>query len=304
MKFKQICILALILASSIFVAFASEEGGLIFTKEDVKQTKHLDPSTADVNISFEDAKNKLILENPEVITESVHGELIDNENFGIIWRVSSKTANGRSISAGIDASNGDLLFVYDGSKKVRGNNNINKDDALTIAEKYIQSRVSADMINEIELEDVNYKESDADGLPGTYFISYARIIRGIPSLSDGVILRVNAETGEISSYNKRWSMSGEEIALIDKEPSITDEEAIKILKEYMTSVPQIGEEKANTVKVMSSNLVWKENEDDKIHLAWWIKFVDSSFAEDEDHPASVWIDAHSGEILLIAYGRD
>ncbi|WP_235269090.1 hypothetical protein, partial [Methanosarcina mazei] len=29
MKFKQICILALILASSIFVAFASEEGGLI-----------------------------------------------------------------------------------------------------------------------------------------------------------------------------------------------------------------------------------------------------------------------------------
>ncbi|QCR17702.1 ATP-dependent 26S proteasome regulatory subunit, partial [Methanosarcina mazei] len=125
------------------MAFASEEGGLIFTKEDVKQTKHLDPSTADVNISFEDAKNKLILENPEVITESVHGELIDNENFGIIWRVSSKTANGRSISAGIDASNGDLLFVYDGSKKVRGNNNINKDDALTIAEKYIQSRVSA-----------------------------------------------------------------------------------------------------------------------------------------------------------------
>ena len=141
MKLRQICILALILASSIFVAFASEEGGLIFTKEDVKQTKHLDPSTADVNISFEDAKNKLILENPEVITESVHGELIDNENFGIIWRVSSKTANGRSISAGIDASNGDLLFVYDGSKKVRGNNNINKDDALTIAEKYIQRKV-------------------------------------------------------------------------------------------------------------------------------------------------------------------
>ncbi|WP_243466465.1 YcdB/YcdC domain-containing protein [Methanosarcina mazei] len=304
MKLRQICILALILASSIFVAFASEEGGLIFTKEDVKQTKHLDPSTADVNISFEDAKNKLILENPEVITESVHGELIDNENFGIIWRVSSKTANGRSISAGIDASNGDLLFVYDGSKKVRGNNNINKDDALTIAEKYIQSRVSANIISETKLNDIKYKEPAADDLPGIYHVSYIRSIRGIPYLSDGIILRVNAETGEVTSYCKKLSTSEEEIALINTEPSITDEEAIKVLKEYMSSIPQIGEEKANTVKVMSSNLVWKENEDDKIHLAWWIKFVDSSFAEDDNCPAFAWVDAHSGEMLLFDYGRD
>jgi hypothetical protein len=41
----------------MFVSFASDEGGIIFTKEDVKQTKYLDPSTADVNISFENAKN-------------------------------------------------------------------------------------------------------------------------------------------------------------------------------------------------------------------------------------------------------
>lgn len=304
MKLGQICILALILASSIFVAFASEQGEVLSTKEDIMQTKHLDPSTIKVNFSLEDAKNKLILENPEVITESVRGELIDNENFGIIWRVSSKTANGRSISAGIDASNGDLLFVYDGSKKVRENNNISKDDALTIAEKYIQSRVSADMISEIELEDVNYKESDVGDLPGTYYISYARIIRGIPSLSDGIILRINAETGEVTSYCKKLSISEEEIALINTEPSITDEEAINVLKEYMSSIPQIGEEKANNIKVMSSDLVWKENEDDKIHLAWWIQFMDSSFAEDDNCPAFAWVDAHSGEMLLFDYGRD
>ncbi|KKF98927.1 YcdB/YcdC domain-containing protein, partial [Methanosarcina mazei] len=217
---------------------------------------------------------------------------------------SSKTANGRSISAGIDASNGDLLFVYDGSKKVRGNNNINKDDALTIAEKYIQSRVSANIISETKLNDIKYKEPAADDLPGIYHVSYIRSIRGIPYLSDGIILRVNAETGEVTSYCKKLSTSEEEIALINTEPSITDEEAIKVLKEYMSSIPQIGEEKANTVKVMSSDLVWKENNDDKIHLAWWIKFVDSSFAEDDNCPAFAWVDAHSGEMLLFDYGRD
>lgn len=304
MKLSQICILSLVLAGAIFVAFASEEGEIIFTKEDAKQTKYLDPSTADVNISFEDAKNKLISENPEVINESVHGELIDDENFGIIWRVSSKTTNGKSIFAGIDASNGEQLFVYDGSKNVQGKDSISKDDALKIAEECIESRVSADKINDIEFEHVNYVEPAADDLPGTYKISYARIIRGIPSLSDGIQVGINAETGEVSSYRKRWSMSEEEIALIDTEPGVTDEKAVEILKEYMSNEPSIGEEKANTVKVISSNLVWKEDDEDKIHLAWWIRFMDSSFAKDAIYPASVWIDAHSGEMLLFDYYRD
>ncbi|MDD4524110.1 MAG: hypothetical protein PHW84_14995, partial [Methanosarcina sp.] len=168
MKYSQIFILTLALASAIFVAFASEEGGIIFTKEDAKQTKYLDPSTADVNISFEDAKNKLISENPEVINESIHGELIDDDDFGIIWRISSKTTNGKSIFAGINASNGERLFVYDGSKNVQGSSNISKDDALKIAEEYIESKVSAEKINEIELEDVNYIGPAADDLPGNY----------------------------------------------------------------------------------------------------------------------------------------
>ncbi|MDY9927065.1 YcdB/YcdC domain-containing protein [Methanosarcina sp.] len=304
MKYSQICILTLALASAIFVAFASEDGGIIFTKEDAKQTKYLDPSTADVNISFEDAKNKLISENSEVTDESIHGELIDDENFGIIWRVSSKTTNGKSIFAGIDASNGEQLFVYDGSKNVQGRDSISKDDALKIAEEYIVSRVSADKINDLEFEHVNYIEPAADDLPGTYKISYARIIRGIPSLSDGIQVRINAETGEVSSYRKRWSMDKGDIALIDTEPGITDEKAVEILKEFMSNELPIGEEKASTVKVISSNLVWKEDDEDKTRLAWRIQFRDSSFAKDSKYPASVLIDAHSGEMLLFDYSRN
>ncbi|KKG59319.1 hypothetical protein DU67_08875 [Methanosarcina mazei] len=286
------------------MAFASEEGGIIFTKEDAKQTKYLDPSTADVNISFEDAKSKLISENPEVTNESIHGELTDDDDFGIIWRVSSKTTNGKSIFAGIDASNGELLFVYDGSKNVQGGSNISKDDALIIAEKYIQSKVSFEKISEIKLESINYIEPPADDLPGNYYVSYARIIRGIPSFSNGILLDVNAETGEVSSYDKSWSMSEEEIALIDTEPSITDEKAVEILKEFMSNELPIGEEKANTVKVISSNLVWKEDDEDKTRLAWRIRFRDSSFAKDDNYPATVLIDVHSGEMLLFDYSRN
>ncbi|NLN43749.1 MAG: ATP-dependent 26S proteasome regulatory subunit, partial [Methanosarcina sp.] len=185
-----------------------------------------------------------------------------------------------------------------------GRDSISKDDALKIAEEYVESKVSAEKINEIELENVNYIGPAADDLPGNYHVSYARIIRGIPSLSDGILLDVNAETGEVSSYDKSWSMSEEEIALIDTEPSITDEKAVEILKEYMSNEPYIGEKKANTVKVISSNLVWKEGDDDETRLAWWIRFMDSSFKRNDSYPASVWIDAHSGEMLLFSYSRD
>lgn len=304
MKLKLICLLGLILSCAIFVSFASEEGGIIFTKEDVKQTKYIDPSTVDVNVSFEDAKNTLMLENPEVVNESIHGELVDDDDFGIIWQVSSKTTTGKSIVIGIDASNGERLFVYDGLKNVLGSENISKDEALEIAQEYLESKVSADKINEIELENVNFIEPAAYDLPGTYKISYARIIRRIPSLSDGIQLRVNAETGEVSSYRKRWAMDEDEIALIDTKPSITDEKAVEILKEYMSNEPWIGEEKANTVKVISSDLVWKEDDEDKTHLTWWIQFTDSSFEQGDDYPASVWIDAHSGEMLLLVYERN
>ncbi|BAW29655.1 hypothetical protein SAMN02910340_01263 [Methanosarcina thermophila] len=93
-------------------------------------------------------------------------------------------------------------------------------------------------------------------------------------------------------------------ALIDTEPSITDEKAVEILKEFMSSQPPIGEEKASTVKVLSSSLVWKEDNEDKTRLAWWIRFIDSSFERDDSLPASVLIDAHSGEMLLFDYSRN
>lgn len=298
MKVKQICIVALVLVVAMLAAYASEDV-LFFTKEDVNQSKYLDPSTTEVNFSLEDAKSILISEKPKIIVESINGELIDKDGFGLIWLLSSKTTDGNSIVAGINASSLELVFVYgDGEpKKMQGNGKISEDEALEIAELYLKSKLSVEKINEIKLEGVKYWSPD-------YKISYARIIRGIPSLSDGIQIGVSTETNEISSYRKKWSMDEDEIALIDTKPSITKEKATNIIKEYMSNSPYIGKEKANTVKIKSSTLVWKEGDDDKIHLAWEVRFVDSSFDESDSITASAWIDAHSGEILMFLYARD
>ncbi|WP_406657852.1 YcdB/YcdC domain-containing protein [Methanolobus sp. ZRKC2] len=302
MKIMRVLILGLLLSSAIFVAFASEEGATIFTKEDVKQTKYLDQSTMNVDITLEDVKANLLSENPEIISESIDGELIDKDKFGVIWQVSAKTINEKSIVMGIDASNGELVFVYDGSKSVRGVDKISEKEALSIAEEYVQSKVSNELIDTIELEKVNYREPVAADLAGVYKVDYARLINGIHSL-DGIQIRVNAETGEVSTYRKTWSIDSDKVTLVDTKPSITNEESVEILKKYMSNIPQIGEEKAETVNVTSSMLSWKED-NDEIHLAWRIQFQDSTFVADDSSSASAWIDAHSGNVILFDYERD
>ncbi|WP_406657851.1 hypothetical protein V7O62_04645 [Methanolobus sp. ZRKC2] len=180
--------------------------------------------------------------------------------------------------------------------------NVSEKEALEISEQYLQSKVSTEILNDVKLEDIKYREPAAADLPGYYKISYSRIIRGIQSL-DGIQLRVNSETGEVSSYRKTWSVDEDETELIDTEPSILDVEAVELLKEYMINAPYIGKEKADTVEVISLMLSWKEDNDAKMHLVWRIRFKDSTFAYD-DSPATAWLDAHSGEMLLLDYERD
>lgn len=324
MEQRHVLILVLIIFSAIFLAFAWKDGNVgyskehiemggnasnieqnqpvIYTKENIEQTDYLDPATTEINVNLEEAKTILLSENSEVIADSVHAELIDDDKFGLIWQISSKTKNDRSILTGIDASTGELAFIYDGSKNVRGNNDISEDQALKIVSKYLSEKVPAEQINTLEFEEIHYREPSGDDLPGIYKINYARKINGVASLN-GIQMRVNAETGEVSSYRKTWSINEDEVAQISNEPSITDKEAVRILKDYMSNTEHIGKEKANSVKVTSSELAWKVDEDDKIHLTWWIRFIDSSFADDT-YPASVWIDAHSGEMLLFVYARD
>jgi hypothetical protein len=181
-------------------------------------------------------------------------------------------------------------------------NNISEKMAMEIADQYVQSRLSPDEIKALEFEEIYYYDRSDQGLPKVYKINYKRMIREIQSMN-GVQLRVDADTGEVSTYRKTWSIDEDEIALIDTKPSISSSEAAKIITDYMTNEPTIGKDKADTVEIISSELYWKEDNNETVHLAWGIKFKDSTFAHD-DYPAEAWIDAHSGEMLLFAYARD
>jgi hypothetical protein len=178
-------------------------------------------------------------------------------------------------------------------------NNISEKTAMEIADEYVQSRLSPDEISELDIGYIEYYGPYSDGDSGIYSIRYSRIIEGIPS-TDGVKIRINAETGEMYNYHKTWSIDEDEISLIDTKPSISSSEVAKIITDYMLNEPAIGKENNNTVEIISSELYWKEDHNETVHLAWCVNFKDSTF-EHDDYLVSARIDAHSGEMLLFDY---
>ncbi|SFM50442.1 YcdB/YcdC domain-containing protein [Methanolobus profundi] len=280
---------------SVLGVIDSGDGTLLWieiTKGEISEKNNFDPNTAEVNVTLEEAKKILKNENENIVDDSITGSL-----NGLEWELNGITTNGKAVVISIDAISGDIIKLYDSSKDGKGSLDLNDDDALEIANEYVATRNSVDSINELELEEI--KKSDSN----TFYVSYVRIIKGIPSLSDGILLRVNSGTGEVRTYRKTWSMDENEVVVVSTEPDISSDEASEILKEYMANEPFIGKDKADTVKINSSSLVWKFDDNQTIHLAWWIRFKDSTFAN-EDSPAATWIDAHSGEIILFVYERD
>lgn len=302
---KLLIVVCIILLSTMAFSFAYGNHATIFEKKDVNMSKYIDYSNESLNLNFSNAKTQVKSENPNILIESISGGLVNDDVFGKIWALTSETSEGAVIFSGISAVNGNIVFIYDGSKNRRGIDMIiTSDDAVEIANEYI---INKKVDDNIVFDNVRYHAPAADDLPATYGIHYKRMIKGTPSMSDGIIINVNAETGEVSSYQRRWSMPESQIVDISIEPKISAVDAGDILKKYMVSSYPIYQKKnvAEGMKVHSSELIWKdhnyrETNSHDIRLTWWIHFDDPSCDKFDLKPAA-WIDAHSGEVLTVVY---
>ncbi|MDI3485258.1 MAG: hypothetical protein PWQ51_2447 [Methanolobus sp.] len=268
----------------------------VTTKGDRVDSKYLDPNTTEVTVSLEEAKNILLAENPDLEVDSINGQLLNDDDFGIIWQLTSKTSNDRTVLAGIDADDGNLVFIYDGSKETFSDGEVSEEEALEIAEEYMETKLTDEQLNKIKFEFINYRENAYD-LPGFYHIKYIRIINGVPLISDGATISVNSETGEVSSYREHWETLNENNYTVDNESILTEEEAAEYLKEFIEEQAYEGKV-SNSIEVIESKVIWKYTETDEIRLAWWMKFTDPNLGLGESLPGLVIIDANTGEVLI------
>ncbi|ABE51178.1 hypothetical protein [Methanococcoides burtonii] len=302
MKYSNVLIVLSVILLTVAMSFAAESFGTIYEDNNVKNSKYVDASDKALTLTLEKAKEQMKSENPDVLENSITGGLVEDDIFGYIWMFTSKNLDGGAVLSGIDPYNGDTIYVY---KELKSRLNIetptpiSSKEANEIANDYLEKKSN---IDGTIFSSVIFHSSTGENLPATYAVHYDRVINGINSLSDGIILNLDAETGEVVSYRKRWKMPESQVMKIDTKPSLSEEEIGKILNKHMSSWTPLS--KNDDVEIQSMDLFWidynyRENQVHDIHLIQRVKFIDS--IRNEEPIPIAWIDVHSGEVLSVQY---
>ncbi|MDK2974583.1 MAG: hypothetical protein PWP08_954 [Methanofollis sp.] len=235
------------------------------------------------------------------VRENISIDLVDDALYGTIWECSVWTKDGKNVVLGIDARTGEVKYFIGKAREglMGAKKQISIDDAKQVAADYVGKQK---IDGTIQFDEATYINPHAEGEAGTYHVFYERVIDGVPCLSDGISLYINAETGEITNYFKRWRYPDE--IPISSEPNISETEAREVLSSFM-------KEKYNSsgLEIGSAELKWAdatfegEYEGSRdIRLTWWLRFGDDyTWSYNIDSPALAWIDAHTGEVLKYSY---
>jgi len=251
-----------------------------------------------VSVGPEEAKSIVKSQFPETRYDSITGKLVEDADFGLLWQLNASSHHGAVIMTGIDPKTGDLLYYYDRKTVIStGTTTISLNNAIQIAEKHIWSKYTE--------EDLRFKEvhyfGTARSEEGEYSVSFRRYLMDIPCVWDDVVVDVDARTGKIPGYRKRWTVPGKDI-FVNTSPTITQDKAEELFQAFMQ------EEYSTRVDIFSTRLAWmtdsplSDDESCDVRLVWWTIFDDSPVRSmvSSDMPP-VLIDAHSGEILRQAY---
>lgn len=123
-----------------------------------------------------------------------------------VWDLnwSSKDDNGSNIQVSID-NTGDIKsyssYKYTDYENIKKLPSISKSDAQKKAEEIIK-KLNPDIGDSLKMLNNNPGVSITDNF---YSFGYVRIYNGIPFAQNGISVSINNQTGELQSYNKRWS---------------------------------------------------------------------------------------------------
>lgn len=224
----------------------------------------------------------------------MRGILIGDAPDDQVWEFQISSKEQESGVIGIDAETGEVVYAYGEIAERAGiNTGISTEEAGKIAGNHLRGEGVEETLTAPE---VSYEPPHAAGEIGRYRVAYTRVIDGIPSL-DGVLFFIDPEAGTVLGYHIKWDLP--ETIETDPTPTLSAAEAGEILTTAMEE--KRGSER---MEILSTELWWYDREGEQISLAWKVEFEDDSIRSYETDPASAWIDAHTGEELLLNYYLD
>ncbi|WP_161937573.1 YcdB/YcdC domain-containing protein [Methanoculleus thermophilus] len=249
-------------------------------------------------------------EMPGIRIERMVAEPYDVQTYGDVWRFRVKAEDDPDlegdISVWIDAADGEMVYFLDGRDYYRpADPSVTIEAAEEIANAYLRERKeSSDVVKTVAV--LSTVDTPLGSRNGPYHFVYQRSIDGVLCLYDGVTLDIDSIDGRVVSYHKAWRVSDNDTTA-DPDPSITEDAAQERVLAYLNDT--YGTDPGEIV-IRATELRWydlaarqrRSQEPVSVPLAWRIEFDDERYrSQDPPRTTTVWIDAHSGEILSAAY---
>jgi hypothetical protein len=279
-------------------------------------TTDIPATTAHANatgITGDEAKAIAIAAFPAIIgADTAEVRFIDQPHSRRSWQVDDFSAElgmpgARNAQVWVDANTGEIyqFAVHAGIQGRPIDPAITMEEACAIAERYVGNRSDGEPL-ELLVKRYDAEESPLTGkVAGTYFIRYGRLIRGVPSATDGLIFEVDAVTGEIRQFGIDRE-TDEEACRVTTEPSVSSAQAEEILKKYLQET--YGDLPGLTIH--ETGLRWAvprayPDYPDGVPLIWQISFDDDHYRSLTcPHSTYADIDAHTGDVLSCYYRPD
>ena len=234
-------------------------------------------------------------------------ELTKDPVFGQVWKFVLRADTTTEASGLIDAETGTVVnfsrTIHTGGRPQNPVMTIG--NARQIADSTINNRNNG--ILSINMSDGRYLPLAAQGgnVAGTYRFVYNRIIQDYPCDADGFVVSVDAVSGEITEYVRRWQTPDNAFMILET-PVIARYDAIfTVQAKAKTLYPS----SISSVRIISAERCWKDSHDpatlprpSSIPLAWKVVFTDDTIqAKSGAAPAVGWVDTRSGEIIEMTY---
>jgi len=264
------------------------------------------PGQETATITAEQAKRFAMKSFPTMKPDRVRARYTNPPDTPHTWDFTLVRENTTILTGSLDPDTGQILS-YTGKTPLSGRPKapvISLAAAQKIADRAIAGWNGQLPLNMSTGEYEAFREA-GETVAGRYVLEYQRIVQDWPCDEDGFTISVDAVTGEVTGYQRRWS-SPENAFAVASEPLVTKREATFAI---LQKAKEIFPESIGSVRILSARVQWKDRHapgttprPGSIPLAWTVTFDDNGIrAGQPARPATGWVDARTGIVLGMDY---
>ena len=181
---------------------------------------------------------------------------------------------------------------------------IDNGTAVKTAEQFIGDRNGPVSVNLTAEQYAPQGTADAP-VAGTWTLQFSRLVQGYPCDADGFTITVDAVTGEVTGYERRWNAPEFAFEVAPDVLVMKRDATYTVLNKAQSMYPGL----ATGIDIISADIRWKDAHTAgtvprpaSIPLAWKVEFNDALIrAMPNPVPAVAWVDVQTGNIIATDY---